>query len=239
MDITDEQDPVPLGHRFDVVWRGYQRRQVNEYVDNVLRTLTSDRDAATSMVCELVKLLDETRAEMWRLRERYDRVCDVPFTPAAVDERLRRRIEMAHAEASAIVVRARVRAEHIRVTAAEGVARAEAAAAHRRRKVDEDFHQAMALRRTELMRDLREHEAACRAEAEHLLLAADQAAAERVAGAEAQVAALHTAQRRLANRLRVVRGLFLRTCALVDPLSGAGPLPVDLVERGADHGNDG
>ena len=239
MRTIHERDPVPLGHRFDVVWRGYDRRQVNEYVDDELRALTLDRDAATTMVCDLVKLLDEARAEVWRLRERYDWLCRSPFAQDAVDERLRRRIELATAEASAIVVRARVRAEHIRVTAAERVAGAEAEAAYRRRRVEEDFSLAMASRRTELMRGLREHEAACRAEAERLVRAADQAAARRVASAAAQVAALHAAQRCLVHRLRAVRGLFLRACALVDPLTGVGVLPAELTEGGTDRGDDG
>ena len=40
MRTTHERDPVPLGHRFDVVWRGYDRRQVDEYLDDGLRALT-------------------------------------------------------------------------------------------------------------------------------------------------------------------------------------------------------
>jgi hypothetical protein len=49
-----------------------------------------------------------------------------------VEARLRRRVEVAHAEASSIVMRARVRAEHIVLTATEEAAREADAAARRR-----------------------------------------------------------------------------------------------------------
>jgi cell division septum initiation protein DivIVA len=119
---ADDSDPVPLGHRFDVVWRGYDRRQVEEYLEVELRTLTEDRDAATRLVCDLARLLDDTRAQVYRLRERYDELCLAPFSADAVDARLRRLVELAHADASNIVMRARVRADRILLTAAEDAA---------------------------------------------------------------------------------------------------------------------
>lgn len=218
MGDTDERDLVPMGHHFDVVWRGYDRQQVTEYVDSEIRALAADRDSATTMVSNLVRLLDETRAEMWRLRERYDRLCRAPLSPAALSERLQRLNDIAQAEASDIVVRARARAEHIRLTAEESMAGEEATAAHRRRQVEEDFRLAMAHRRAELMNRIHEYEATRRAEAERLVLTAHRTAADQVASANSEVEALHAVQRRLSHRLRTVRGLFLRTCALVDPL---------------------
>jgi hypothetical protein len=214
-------DPVPLGHRFDVVWRGYDRRQVAEYLEVELRTLTEDRDAATGLVCDLARLLDESRAQVCRLRERYDELCLAPLSEGTVDVRLRRRVEVAHAEASSIVMRARVRSEHILFTATEEATREADAAARRRQRVEEDFQLAMAARREEVMRDLRAQEAACRAEAEWLVRDAQETAARQVAAATAQVESLRQVQRRLAQRLRSVRGLFLRTYALADPMSPA------------------
>jgi colicin import membrane protein len=214
-----EGDPVPLGHRFDVVWRGYDRRQVAEYLEVELRTLTEDRDAATELVCDLARLLDETRGQVVRLRERYNELCLAPLSSGAVDARLRRRVEIAQAEASNIVMRARVRAEHILLTAAEEAGRETDAAARRRHRVEEDFRIAMAARRAEVMHDLRAHEAACRADAERLVRDAQETAVRQVAAATAQVESLRQVQRRLAHRLRSVRGLFLRTYALADPMS--------------------
>ena len=223
-----EGDPVPLGHRFDVVWRGYDRRQVEEYLEVELRTLTGDRDAATGLVCDLARLLDETRAQVARLRERYDELCLEPLSAAAVDARLRRRVEVAHAEASNIVMRARVRAEHLRLTAAEDAAREADAALRRRQRVEDDFQVAMALRRAEVMRDLRAHEAVCRAEAERLVRDAQETAARQVAAATAQVESLRQVQQSLARRLRSVRGLFLRTYALADPMSSVPGEELDI-----------
>jgi colicin import membrane protein len=216
-----EGDPVPLGHPFDVVWRGYDRRQVEEYLEVELRTLAEDRDAATGLVCDLARLLDETRAQVCRLRERYDELCLAPLAAAAVEVRLRRRVEVAHAEASNIVMRARVRAEHLRLAATEEAVREAAAAVRRRQRVEDDFQIAMAVRRAEVMRELRAHEAVCRAEAERLVRDAQETAARQVAAATAQVESLRQVQQRLAHRLRSVRGLFLRTYALADPMSSA------------------
>jgi len=215
-----ESDPVPLGHRFDVVWRGYDRRQVREYLEVELRTLTEDRDAATGLVCDLARLLDETRAQVCRLRERYDELCLAPLATGAMDAALHRRVELAHADASNIVMRARVRAEHILFTAAEETARETDAAVLRRQRVDEDFRIAMAVRRAEAMRELRAHEAVQRVEAERLVWDAQETAARQVAAATAQVESLRQVQQRLAQRLRSVRGLFLRTYALADPVPG-------------------
>jgi colicin import membrane protein len=229
MTVADarEGDPVPLGHRFDVVWRGYDRRQVQEYLEVELRTLTRDRDAATGLVCDLARLLDETRAQVCRLRERYDELCLAPLSVDAVDARLRRRVELAHADASNIVMRARVRAERILLTAAEEAAREADAAALRRQRVEEDFRIAMAVRRAEVVEDLRVHEAACRAEAERLVRDAHETAARQVAAATEQVESLRQVQQRLAHRLRSVRGLFLRTYALADPMSSSAGEELD------------
>jgi colicin import membrane protein len=216
----DNADPVPLGHRFDVVWRGYHRRQVNEYVNLQLRWLTEDRDAAMEMVRSLTELLEESRSETRLARERLDRVCRTPLSPDAVSERLCRQVAIAQAEAARIVTTARARAEHIRVEAAEDAVRQAAAAERRRREAEEDFQIAMAERRAAIMRRLREHEAACRAEADQLVRDASQAAAQQLASARAQVESLRGLQQRLARRLRLAHGLLMRASALVEPRAG-------------------
>lgn len=219
---ADDTNLVPPGHRFDVVWRGYHRRQVKEYIDFELRMLTADRDAALGMVCELAHLLDESRTELSRLRERFDALCRAPLSPHALGDRLRRVVELARAEASDIVIRARVRAEHVRRRSTADIQRREARAERRRRLIEEDFEIAMAARRAAALRGLREHEAACRAEADRLVREASENAARRIASATARVASLEDARRHLAHQLRLARGLFLRTYALVDPLDGNG-----------------
>jgi colicin import membrane protein len=213
---------VPPGHRFDVVWRGYDRRQVRDFVDDEMAAMAADRDSAIEMACRMVERVEECRSEIGRLQASYDRICRTPLDFAAIEQRVQRRIQLAEAEASAIVTRARARAEHLRVTEAEERARVDADANQRRRRAEDDFLLAMALRRKESMRALGEYEAGRRAEADQLVADAQHAAAAAVASAEAQVDALHEVEERLAHRLRSVRGLFLRTCALVDQVGGDG-----------------
>jgi hypothetical protein len=212
----DPADPVPPGHRFDVVWRGYHRRQVREYVNLQLRWLTEDRDAAMKMVGTLTELLEESRSRTRLLQERLDRICRTPLSPDAVAERLGRQVAIARAEAARIITGARARAEHIRVAAAEDAVRQATAAERRRRQVEEDFRIAMAERRAAIMRSLREHETACRAEADQLVRDAGQAAARQLASARSQVESLRGLQQHLARRMRLVHGLLSRASALIE-----------------------
>jgi hypothetical protein len=218
MTAPEAADPVPPGCRFDVVWRGFSRRQVNDYVDFELRVLTADRDAAVAMVDNLTALLEASRMANRQLQQRLDRLCRQPLSPDAIGERTRRQIEMARAEATQIVTRARAAGENIRITAAEDARRHEEHAERRRRQIEEDFQIAMAARRAEAMRRIREHEQSCRAEADRLVADARRAADRQIASALAQVHALQTVRRQLAHRLRIVRGLFLRACELIDPI---------------------
>jgi colicin import membrane protein len=188
---VENADPVPNGHRFDVVWRGYSRRQVREFIDRELRWLTEDRDAAVAALANLAGLLDESRFELRCLRERLDRVCQAPLSPQAVGERMGRLVDLARGEASDIVTRARAIAEHIRVSAAEDAARLAAAAEERRAQAEEDFQLALAARRTDALRSLREYEAACRTEADRVLGDARYEAARRVGFVQSQVDIVH------------------------------------------------
>ncbi len=213
---TSDADPVPLGHRFDVVWRGYHRRQVNEYVDLALGWLAADRDTAVNLVCELTLQLDECRSEALRLRQRVDRLCREPMNPDAVADRLRRHVEIACGEASDIVARARARADHLRMAALDEARRQEVAAERRRQQIEEDFRLAMAARRDEAIRNLRGYERACRAEADRLVRDARADAARQLASATEQVETLHRIRDQLAQRIRLARGLFLRASTLLD-----------------------
>ncbi len=222
MNAPEVADPVPPGCRFDVVWRGYSRRQVNDYVDFELRVLTADRDAAMTMVANLTALLEASRMANRQLRQRLDQLCRQPLSPDAIGQRTRRQIELAHAEATQIVMRARAAGEHIQITAAETARCQEEHAERQRQQIEEDFQIAMAARRAEAMRRIREHEQSCRAEADRLIGDARQAADRQIASALAQVQALQTVRRQLAHRLRIVRGLFLRACELIDPIDTDG-----------------
>jgi cell division septum initiation protein DivIVA len=99
------------------------------------------------MAYDLAGLLEESRSQVDRLHERLDRLCHTPLAPAAVEERLRRLIELAHAEAAAIVARARATAEHIHTMSLERTRQREAYAELGRQQIEDDFLIAMAARR--------------------------------------------------------------------------------------------
>lgn len=118
MSAVDEL--VPLHTDFDVVWRGCDRKQVQHYVERVeeeLRLLTVDRDAAVRRADALADQLAASRAEVRALTERLDRLSRTPIDPATLTERLRRLVELAQAEADEITTRARLAAEQDRATA--------------------------------------------------------------------------------------------------------------------------
>ncbi len=168
------------------------------------------------MVYKLSRLLNENRAELQRLRERFDAQCRTPLPSAAVSERMRRLVEIARAEASDIVTRARARADHIQTEAAETALRHETRAERRRSRIEEDFQLAIAARRTEALRSLRDYETCRRAEADRLVHDAHQHAEHQLASAAAQLETLRGMRAHLAHRLNLVRNLFLRTSALLD-----------------------
>jgi colicin import membrane protein len=124
--VTAVDELVPLHTDFDLVWRGCDREQVQQYVERVeteLRLLTVDRDAAVRRADVLAEQLAAARAEVRELTERLDRLCRTPVEPDALTDRLRRMVELAHAEAEEITSRARSVAEHERVTARQSADR--------------------------------------------------------------------------------------------------------------------
>lgn len=121
-----DADLVPLRADFDVVWRGYDKRQVRRYVEAVeaeVRVLAVDRDAAVARADDLARQLEATRSEIRELRDQVDRISRTPIEPDALTERLRRMAELAHEEAAEITDRARAMAEHHWMTAERAVTR--------------------------------------------------------------------------------------------------------------------
>lgn len=119
-------DLVPLRADFDVVWRGYDKRQVRRYVEGAeaeLRVLAVDRDAAVARADDLARQLESARSEIRDLRDRVDRISRTPIEPDALTERLRRMAELAHEEATEITTRAQAVAEHHWATAERAATR--------------------------------------------------------------------------------------------------------------------
>ncbi len=166
LDTRDEL--VPLHTDFDLVWRGCDRGQVQEYVQRVeteLRLLAVDRDAAERRADALAAQLAAARAEVRELTERLDRLSRAPVDPATLTERLRRMAELAHAEAEEITGRARTAAEQTRVAAQQAAdrlhRRAEylvAEADRRRQEMETEHRELMARAHQEVARLTREAE---------------------------------------------------------------------------------
>lgn len=112
--VDARDDLVPLRTDFDRAWRGYEMRQVREYVLSVeadLRLVISDRDAAATSAEDLARQLEELRSENDRLRDKIDRIARSPLEADGLSERLLRMVELAEDEAAEITERARASAE--------------------------------------------------------------------------------------------------------------------------------
>ncbi|MFD7659443.1 cellulose-binding protein [Actinosynnema sp. NPDC059797] len=124
--VEGTADLVPLRTDFDVVWRGYDPRQVRHYVASTeadLRVLAVDRDAASARAEDLARQLENARAEITVLRRQLDEVCRTPIDPLALDVRLRRMAELAHEQAAEITDRAKAAADHHWATAERAAGR--------------------------------------------------------------------------------------------------------------------
>ncbi|XVS63350.1 hypothetical protein ACQPYE_34610 [Actinosynnema sp. CA-299493] len=130
-----EPDIVPLHAGFDVVYRGFHRRQVIEHLENLdeqLKYTALDRTEALAQAADLRKLLEMTRGDLDAARARIERLEMSPSTTAGASERLHRMLTLAEDEANDL----RLRADHD-VTALRE--RTEAELADRRRQVEEEL----------------------------------------------------------------------------------------------------
>ncbi|HEX6340107.1 hypothetical protein [Umezawaea sp.] len=180
--VDSREELVPLRTDFDVVWRGFDPGQVMRFVQAVeadLGVLAVDRDAAVARADGLARALESARAEVRELHDRLDRLCRTPVDPATLDERSRRRVELAEAEATEITTRAEAAADRTWAAADEAATRLRlryeelVAGLDARRGEAEVEHRA-------LMRRAREHvEATVREAARRRRELDEQAAAER------------------------------------------------------------
>ncbi|SEF24590.1 DivIVA domain-containing protein [Amycolatopsis pretoriensis] len=129
-------DALPLPVSFALAVRGYDREQVDEHLADLhdeIRLLTLDRDAAVAKAETLLRHLESARAEAADLRVRLNRLASAPAEPDALGERVRLMLELARAEADAIVSTAHRRAAAVRDRATE----AERRTAARLRAIDD------------------------------------------------------------------------------------------------------
>lgn len=124
--MIDGGELVPLHTEFDVVFRGYRRGPVREYVRSVeaeLRLLAADRDANAELAQGLAAEIEQLRAENVRLRRRLDQAVRTPIEPDVLQHRLRRMVELANEEAGEITARAQAAAENCWATAQDAASR--------------------------------------------------------------------------------------------------------------------
>lgn len=104
-----EPEIVPLHAGFDVVYRGFHRKQVIEHVENLeeqLKYACLDRDEALAQAADLRKLLEMTRHDLEDARARVERLEKSPATTAGATERLHRMLLLAEDEANELRVNA-------------------------------------------------------------------------------------------------------------------------------------
>ncbi|SMD01607.1 hypothetical protein [Lentzea albidocapillata] len=96
-----EQELVPLHAGFDVVYRGFHRRQVIEHIENLeeqLRFTSLDRAEALAQAADLRKLLEMTRQDLEDARARIERLESTSGTHASATERMHRMLRLAEDE---------------------------------------------------------------------------------------------------------------------------------------------
>ncbi|RBJ04330.1 hypothetical protein DRA43_14085, partial [Micromonospora provocatoris] len=210
-------DDLSARPRFDPALRGYDKRQVDRYVEQVdaeVSALTAARDRAYAQVRDLTAQVQRAQAEAVELRDRPTAVDRASFRDLGpmVDQIL----DLAEKQAGQITDVATRRAEDVQGQAEKLLAAAQEQAARERRELDEE----LSARRAEQERVDEERRAAAQAEltavrelAEKLRVegqaAHDRAqqeakriteqSAQRRAAAQAEL----TAVRELAEKLRV------------------------------------
>ncbi|AOS65922.1 coiled-coil domain-containing protein [Actinoalloteichus hymeniacidonis] len=115
----EDNELIPLRLSFDVVYRGYNRAQVAEYLqamDNDLETVTQDRDAALSQCAEVQFVLEQTRSELERTRTQLGRLSHAPLTTTGLSERLQHMLALAEDEAEALKSQAAEYARNVRAS---------------------------------------------------------------------------------------------------------------------------
>jgi DivIVA domain-containing protein len=196
--------PILTDRGFDTAMRGYDRRQVDEYVANLddeVRAATADRDGAIARCADLAAQLASTQAQIESLRRQLRRATERPTTEN-VDTRVREMLDSAAKEAakmrtdadSYVLATRRAAdesAERVRANARFESEQIMAQATERHIEADETFRQRIAdaeRHRSEVTTQLEQDIARARAEEDQLTLEA-QATRERL---DAEAAAERT-----------------------------------------------
>jgi hypothetical protein len=240
--VGDGTELVPLRTEFDVVFRGYRRGPVREYVRGVeaeLRLLAADRDANAEVAQTLVAEVEQLRADNARLRARLDRVCRTPIEPDALQERLQRMLQLATEEAGEITAQAQAAAEHCWAAAEDAAGRLRARYEESIAEADRARH-AMEVEHRALLRQARADAAMMTTEADRQRAESDARAERRRAKVAADFEVAMAARRTEAMRAVAEQKLAARKEAarLVDEAEQEGARRLATAQREVDRLHD-
>src|SRR5487761_504416 len=95
----EDRDLVPLKPGFDVVWHGFDRAQVKQYLEDLedeIKLISSDRDAALSQVSDLTDQLTNSHSRIADLNKQVTELVELPKNTDDLDERCKRMVQLAH-----------------------------------------------------------------------------------------------------------------------------------------------
>ncbi|HEX3780715.1 MAG TPA: cell division protein DivIVA [Pseudonocardiaceae bacterium] len=122
----EDRELVPLKPGFDVVWHGFDRVQVKQYLDDLdaeMKLLSADRDAALSQVSDLTEQLSASHARASELNKQVSGLVELPKNADDLDDRCRRMVQLAHHQAAEITARAQAAATHSWASAEDAAAK--------------------------------------------------------------------------------------------------------------------
>ncbi len=111
----EDRELVPLKPGFDVVWHGFDRAQVKQYLDDLeeeIKLISADRNAALSQVADLTEQLGSAHSRITELTRQVTELVELPKNPDDLDDRCKRMVQLAHHQAAEITARAQAAATH-------------------------------------------------------------------------------------------------------------------------------
>lgn len=111
----EDRELVPLKPGFDVVWHGFDRAQVKQYLEDLedeIKLISADRNAALSQVADLTEQLRAAHARITELGKQVTELVELPKNPDDLDDRCKRMVQLAHHQAAEITARAQAAATH-------------------------------------------------------------------------------------------------------------------------------
>jgi cell division septum initiation protein DivIVA len=122
----EDRELVPLKPGFDVVWHGFDRVQVKQYLDDLdaeIKLLAADRDAALSQVADLTEQLTASHARAAQLNKQVNGLAELPKNAEDLDDRARRVVQLAQHQAAEVIARAQAAASHTWASAEDSAAK--------------------------------------------------------------------------------------------------------------------